>query len=102
MRTIRTKHASACLSRGVHAHLDSVKVDEDFRGQGYGRKLMEFVLGKAREAGATTVDLCVYASNTPAVRLYESLGFVGRPIEATDNKVLDMVCQLNDLMAVAA
>jgi len=52
-------------------------VGKENRGQGVGRKLME--AGIAWANGMPDVDrieLLVMANNTPAVRLYESLGFL--------------------------
>ena len=46
-----------------------------WRGQGIGRRLMEATLDGARKVGIERVELEVYASNTPALRLYERMGF---------------------------
>jgi ribosomal protein S18 acetylase RimI-like enzyme len=51
-------------------------VRADFRGHGIGRRLIEATLQRAGEKGLERVELEVFASNTPAIRLYESLGFV--------------------------
>jgi RimJ/RimL family protein N-acetyltransferase len=46
-------------------------------GQGYGRRLVEASVRWARdEAGLRWIDLGVFASNTPARKLYARLGFV--------------------------
>jgi ribosomal-protein-alanine N-acetyltransferase len=62
------------------AHITSVTVRNTFRGRGFGRQLMEFVLREARQCGATMATLEVRESNAVARSLYESLGFrvVGR------------------------
>ncbi len=46
-----------------------------WRGQGVGRRLMEAALNGARKVGLERVELEVYASNTPAIHLYEKAGF---------------------------
>jgi ribosomal protein S18 acetylase RimI-like enzyme len=47
------------------------------RGRGIGRRLLEAVLSQARSIeGVRHVTLSVNAANTPARRLYQSLGFV--------------------------
>lgn len=51
-------------------------VDPTVRGQGWGRRILLLALEHARARGVPRVQLGVLASNTPARRLYESLGFV--------------------------
>jgi len=52
------------------------------RGRGLGRALMAFAVAKARERGASRIDLAVYSHNLPALALLRSLDFVetGSPI----------------------
>ncbi len=57
------------------AHVTSVTIKQDLRGQGYGRELFEHLITIAREAGAHVATLEVRASNTPAQNLYMSMGF---------------------------
>lgn len=66
--------ASAVIERG-YVTLVNVIVDERYRGYGYGRRLCEALLSKAKEAGAHTAYLQVVQSNRVAVQLYESLGY---------------------------
>jgi ribosomal protein S18 acetylase RimI-like enzyme len=47
-----------------------------WRGRGLGRRLVEHALSLAHARRAETVLLAVDDRNTPAMRLYESLGFV--------------------------
>ena len=61
--------------RGVQARLYSLAVDRDFRGLGLGRKLALDAIELLRAEGLPAVTLEVEAGNTPALRLYESLGF---------------------------
>jgi RimJ/RimL family protein N-acetyltransferase len=46
------------------------------RGRGLGRRLMQAAIEAARERGMERIQLGVFASNTRAIALYESLGFV--------------------------
>lgn len=47
------------------------------RGEGYGTEAIRLVLEYAfRTLNLNRVELCVYASNTAAIRTYEKLGFV--------------------------
>ncbi|WP_395359714.1 GNAT family N-acetyltransferase [Streptomyces sp. YH02] len=57
------------------AFVFDIEVDEAQRGRGYGRALMLLAERVAREAGETLLGLHVFAGNTPAIRLYESLGY---------------------------
>jgi GNAT superfamily N-acetyltransferase len=52
-----------------------VVVDETFRGQGLGRRLMWGLMSWSRELGAERVYLQVMLHNAPAVALYQKLGF---------------------------
>ncbi|WP_405928213.1 GNAT family N-acetyltransferase [Streptomyces griseus] len=52
-----------------------VEVREEHRGRGYGRALMLLAEDTTRACGADRLGLHVFASNTPALRLYESLGY---------------------------
>jgi ribosomal-protein-alanine N-acetyltransferase len=57
------------------AHILNVCVRADLRGQGIGRKLMLFLLERARAAQMEDVFLEVRPSNPAAIALYASLGF---------------------------
>ncbi|MFB6840785.1 GNAT family N-acetyltransferase [Streptomyces sp. NPDC056361] len=57
------------------AFVYDIEVDEGHRGRGYGRALMLLAERVARETGDTRLGLHVFAGNTPAIRLYESLGY---------------------------
>jgi len=57
------------------AHLFGMYVGPAFRGQGYGRRLVEEVCEWARRAGEHRIILDVTETNLPAIRLYEACGF---------------------------
>ncbi len=72
------------LEPGVNAvYVYRVEVDEERRGQGYGRTLMLLAERAALEAGETLLGLHVFAGNTPAIRLYESLGYRTTTVNST-------------------
>ncbi|MFG2626027.1 GNAT family N-acetyltransferase [Streptomyces sp. NPDC048473] len=52
-----------------------VEVGEEHRGRGYGRALMRQAEHITLDAGAHRLGLHVFAANTTALRLYESLGY---------------------------
>jgi ribosomal-protein-alanine N-acetyltransferase len=56
-------------------HLLDLAVDPDARRRGVGRRLVEAVLGYARETSARLVLLEVRRSNEAAIALYRSAGF---------------------------
>ncbi|WP_455357995.1 GNAT family N-acetyltransferase [Streptomyces sp. SYSU K21746] len=57
------------------AYVFSVEVDAEHRGRGHGRSLMLLAERVTRAAGGAELGLSVFADNTPAVRLYDSLGY---------------------------
>ena len=57
------------------AFVYDVETDEQHRGRGHGRTLMLLAEAQAVAAGHTGIRLNVFAGNTPAERLYESLGY---------------------------
>ncbi|MFD3874179.1 GNAT family N-acetyltransferase [Streptomyces sp. NPDC058623] len=57
-----------------NAYVFDVEVAEAHRGHGYGRDLMLLAERTALAEGYRVLALHVFSANTPAVRLYESLG----------------------------
>jgi ribosomal protein S18 acetylase RimI-like enzyme len=55
--------------------VQSIAVDPSARGRGLGRRLVGGLLAWGHSQGATAAILSVEATNTPATRLYASLGF---------------------------
>jgi len=58
-----------------------------YRGLGYGTMLMEATILAAKESGIERIELEVYASNGPAIRLYEKRGFVHEGIKKKARKL---------------
>ncbi|GAA3781443.1 GNAT family N-acetyltransferase [Streptomyces coacervatus] len=61
--------------REERAFVYYVTADERFRGRGHGRSLMLLAEIQAVAEGRRVLGLNVFAGNTPAERLYESLGY---------------------------
>ncbi|MFC9424960.1 GNAT family N-acetyltransferase [Streptomyces sp. NPDC056987] len=57
------------------SYVYDVEVAEGQRGKGYGRALMRLAERVAAEAGPPLLGLHVFSGNTPALRLYDSLGY---------------------------
>lgn len=60
------------------AHINNFAVHPAWRRQGLGRRLLEHALAEAAAEGAPRATLEVRASNTAALALYRSAGFVPR------------------------
>jgi [ribosomal protein S18]-alanine N-acetyltransferase len=64
------------MSMGAgESHVLNVCVAEAWRGRGIGRRLMETLLERVRNAGMELAFLEVRPSNRAAIALYESMGF---------------------------
>ena len=57
------------------AHVLNVCIRDEYRGRGFARKILLYLLDRARSAGMYEAFLEVRPSNTAAARLYRSLGF---------------------------
>ena len=57
-------------------NLVSIAVDEDFRGLGIARELLDIAYEMAEDRGVASINLEVRESNIPAITLYEDEGFV--------------------------
>jgi len=67
---------SGQLPATSHRAQFAIGIERSARGKGLGRRLSMLALSWAKlEKSLSWVDLWVFAHNTPAIRLYESLGF---------------------------
>ena len=74
-----------CATAGVRnisgeGEVTNVVVREEYRESGLGSRLMECLLDQGKALGAEAFTLEVRVSNTPAIRLYEKLGFISEGI----------------------
>lgn len=74
--------AGCCGIRNMagEGEITNVVVAANYRKKGIGRKMMEYMLERAKENGMGDCTLEVRVSNEPAIRLYESLGFKGEGV----------------------
>jgi ribosomal protein S18 acetylase RimI-like enzyme len=71
-----TKKHSGFFRKRVVAHISDIAVDEEFRRQGIGSKLMaKFEKDFARENQADELTLYVHLLNESGVKFYEKLGY---------------------------
>jgi ribosomal protein S18 acetylase RimI-like enzyme len=59
-----------------HTCTIGLSVLHDYRRRGVGRKLMEAIISWAKTVDLEIMQLEVYDTNSPAINLYESMGFV--------------------------
>ncbi|MEO8575246.1 MAG: GNAT family N-acetyltransferase [Gemmatimonadales bacterium] len=82
------RHAGE-LGMGVHA---------GFRGKGIGRRLANEAICCGWDAGLERIELDVFSSNFPAIRLYETLGFA---VEGRKRRARKLDGSYDDLLAMA-
>ncbi|MCI8649579.1 MAG: GNAT family N-acetyltransferase [Anaerotruncus sp.] len=64
-----------CIVRRRMAHLMDLCVQEDRRGQGVGKMLLQVASGWASARGCDGIELAVLAENQAARRLYQAHGY---------------------------
>jgi len=60
----------------IRAQIESVRVREDHRGKGIGKKMFQWAINRAKEKGANLVQLTSDKKRPDAIRFYEKLGFI--------------------------
>ena len=66
---------SISFQGGKRATVESVRVDEKFRGQGIGRAMMLWAIERARTDGCISMQLTTNSEREDAHRFYRNLGF---------------------------
>ena len=61
---------------GWRAQIEAVRIHEKLRGQGWGQKVFEWAISRARERGAHVLQLTTDKARPEALNFYEKLGFV--------------------------
>lgn len=64
----------SCWTSGDYCYLQDLYVDENLRGTGAGRKLIEHVYDEARNADAARVYWLTQNDNFTAMKLYDRIG----------------------------
>ena len=68
---------SISFQGGKRATVESVRVDEKYRGCGIGKDLMQWAIERARREGCHILQLTTNSDRKDAHRFYENLGFKG-------------------------
>ncbi|MBC7900571.1 MAG: GNAT family N-acetyltransferase [Saprospiraceae bacterium] len=68
---------SISFQGGKRATVESVRVDEKYRGHGIGREMMLWAIERAKEKKCISMQLTTNSDRKDAHRFYESLGFTG-------------------------
>ncbi len=63
------------VSGDRHPHIFLVYVIPEYRRQGIGKALMQYLENWAKQTGYNQIGLQVFLSNTPALHLYHQLGY---------------------------
>ncbi len=61
-------------------HITNIAVHPEHRGRGYAKELIDTIIQRAKERNCDSITLEVRKSNVPAIRLYESKGFISAGI----------------------
>ena len=70
----KTRFWTENLKKRRTFYIDDLCVNQNLRGQGYGRKLYEYTLSKAKEFKCDSLTLNVWHLNTDAEKFYTKLG----------------------------
>lgn len=76
------------------ADISNVAVSKEYRRRHIANRMLEFILARAKTQGVKNVTLEVRETNVPAIKLYESMGFVEAGIrknyykEPTENALI--------------
>jgi ribosomal protein S18 acetylase RimI-like enzyme len=70
-----------------HCGVLGMGVHKDYRRKGIGTRLLERTVEKAKVRGIERVELEVYASNIPAINLYEKSGFIREGVKRKARKL---------------
>ena len=62
---------------GMRCQIEGVRVDRRMRGKGFGRLMIEWAIGEARQQDCHLVQLTMNKDRSEVNDFYEALGFVG-------------------------
>jgi ribosomal protein S18 acetylase RimI-like enzyme len=71
----------------THCGRLGIGVRKDYRRRGIGKRLIERTIARAKEKGLERIELEVFASNRPAIRFFERVGFVMEGVKRKARKI---------------
>lgn len=72
----------------THCGILGIGVLKGYRRKGIGESLLRTTMCAAKDFGIERVELVVYSSNTPAIKLYEKWGFVCEGVRKRSRKLV--------------
>ena len=61
---------------GERAQLEAVRVHQEYRGKGLGKKMLEYVIQRCKDRGCHMIQLTSDKLRPNAIEFYKSFGFV--------------------------
>ena len=61
---------------GLRAQIEAVRTNSNYRGQGIGKKVFEYIIGRAKQKGCIILQLTTDKQRPEAIKFYETIGFV--------------------------
>ncbi len=61
---------------GLRAQIEAVRIHSNYRGQGIGKKVFEYVIKRAKQKGCILLQLTTDKQRPDAIRFYENIGFI--------------------------
>ena len=61
---------------GIRAQIEAVRVHENYRNKGIGKKLIQWAIDRAKQKEAHVVQLTTDKKRDAALKFYEKLGFI--------------------------
>jgi ribosomal protein S18 acetylase RimI-like enzyme len=80
-----------------YCFLESIAVDKDFRGKGYGKRLLEYVQDQAFSKGFLQLRLNVSNGNIVANRFYKKYGFLPLAVQQETAKTMNFTEMFKEL-----
>jgi GNAT superfamily N-acetyltransferase len=60
---------------GLRAQVEAVRTNSNYRGQGIGKRVFEYIVGRAKQKSCNMLQLTTDKQRPSAIKFYESIGF---------------------------
>ncbi|HLR00326.1 MAG TPA: GNAT family N-acetyltransferase [Sphingobacterium sp.] len=61
---------------GLRAQIEAVRINSNYRGQGIGTKVFEYIIDRVRQKGCNILQLTSDKQRPNAIKFYEEIGFI--------------------------